>query len=67
MSFDNEIKSVLVKEPIESYDASFEETNVIFSTMKAHLEFVQSGHHRVDQKKSKYTKYLKETNVVIKA
>jgi hypothetical protein len=28
---------------------------------------VQSGHHRVDQKKSKYTKYLKETNVVIKA
>jgi hypothetical protein len=56
-----------VKEPIEAYDASFEETNLIFSRMKAHLEFVQSSHHKVDENKSKYTKYLEETNVVIEA
>jgi hypothetical protein len=56
-----------VKEPIEAYETSFEETNLIFSRMKANLEFVQSSHHKVDKNKSKYTKYLQETNVVIKA
>jgi hypothetical protein len=33
----------------------------------AHLEFVQSSHHKVDEKKSKYTKYIEETNVFIEA
>jgi hypothetical protein len=35
--------------------------------MRRNLEFVQSSHHKVDEKKSKYTKYIEEKNVVIKA
>jgi hypothetical protein len=53
-----------VNEPIEGSDTSFEERNLIFSRMKANLEFGQNSNHKVIKKKSKYTYHLEEKYVV---
>jgi hypothetical protein len=39
LSFNNIIPIVIVNEPIEGSDTSFEERNFIFSKMEANLEF----------------------------
>jgi hypothetical protein len=64
LSFNNIFLIVIVNEPIEGSDTSFEERNLIFSRMKANLEFGQNSNHKVIKKKSKYTYHLEEKYVV---
>jgi hypothetical protein len=66
LPFNNIIPIVIVNEPIEDSETSFEERNHIFSRMKANLEFWKISiikRLRVIKKKPKNTKHLEETYV----